>query len=132
MLYPIAIIQQDGQFHGRLPDLPDIEVTGDTMANTIEQARTQVIAHLQDLAENDDPLPQGSDVATHLTSGNYAGWTWAIVSIGASRIVGEEVTVSVDFPERLLKKVMAHLKDKDMTVENFIVKLLKEAIQSDK
>lgn len=128
MLYPIAIIVQDNHYYGRLPDIPELEIEGASMADTISNAREVVLNHLQQLAGKELPFPQGSDISTHLSSGEFAGWTWAIVSLDASRIIGEAVEVTLDVPERLMQKINAHLKEADLDVQSFFIDLAKEKL----
>lgn len=131
MLYPIAIIQQDNLYHGRLPDIPELMIEGASMADTIANARQAVITHLQRLAEDDLPFPVDSDISTHLSGAEYAGWTWAIVSLDATRIVGEAVEVTLDIPERLMQKIQTHIKAENTDLQSFFIDLAKQALLLD-
>ncbi len=130
MLYPVAMLQKDGRFHAHLPDLPDLKISGDSMANTISCARYEVIQYLQTLAETEQPLPSGSDISQYLSSGEYAGWTWAIVHIEASRIIGEDVAVTLNIPHRLVQKLSKNAEAEQMTLKTYIINTLIETANS--
>lgn len=113
MLYPIAIRNQDQQFIGILPDLPDLTIFADNIAEVISQARFTVMTHLLALYAQGKPLPNGSDISDHLSPSNrpnpFAGVTWAIISIDAARIEGTTVKLSIDLPEPLLTRARHYL-----------------------
>ncbi len=117
MHYPIAIIQKDAVFYGLLPDLPELKIKAQDITGVISQARVCIIRHLYALAANEQPLPSGSDISTHLThsadeKNNFAGCTWAIVSINAARILGADISLTIEMPERLWHRAQDYLHNK--------------------
>lgn len=125
MHYPIAIFQKDAVFYGLLPDLPELKIKAQDIAGVISQARVCIIHHLYALAANEQPLPLGSDIATHLINtadqkNNFAGCTWAIVSINAARILGADISLTIEMPERLWHRAQDYLHKKAVAnqVEN--------------
>lgn len=117
MHYPIAIIQKDEVFYGLLPDLPELKIKAPDITAVISQARICIIQHLYALAADEQPLPTGSDISTHLTNNadsknqknNFSGCTWAIVSINAARILGADISVGIEIPERLWHRAQEYL-----------------------
>lgn len=128
MLYPVAIRQIEQGFYACLPDLPELEVYADNMADIIPKARSAVIDHLQQLVENNQPMAPGSDVGKHLTNPDYAGWTWAIVTLEAYRIVGDTVDITLSLSERLLDKIQAHAAAHEMDLQRFFIESAKQAM----
>lgn len=130
LLFPIAIIQQDGLYYGRLPDLPDLEISASSMIDILSLARTNVIHHLQDYVERDLPIPEGSDISTHLSKAEFAGWTWAIVNIDSSKILGDCVTVPVNISRRLVQRINLYLADTQQAtdLEHFLIQAAKDKV----
>lgn len=129
MLYPVAIKPSNGQFVAKLPDIPSLEITSDSMADTIAHARQAVFAHLSDCIEQDNALPQASDINTHLVDPQYAGWTWAIISVNKHSIVGEEIELTVNISQRLYNKISEHLDNSDDDLQAFLVNAIKDALK---
>lgn len=125
LLYPTAIYQKKDHYIAHLPDIPDMELKGNSMADTIAAAREAVFKHLSDLTENEQPLPLASEINTHLLDPKYAGWTWAIVNIDSKRMRCEEVEVSFNLSQRLLQRIQAQLDGGNQSLQEFFVESIK-------
>lgn len=123
MQYPVAIYHKEDGYHVMVPDIPSLTTTGHDMAEAVSNARTVVINHLFQLLEEDSPIPQPSPVSQHLTNPDYAGFTWAIVGIEMSRIMGESMELTVHLPTRLFKQITKQYRDEPL--DSVIVKALK-------
>lgn len=88
MIYPVAIRKQDqnGLFVAISPDLPDLHITGTSMADVVHNARLIIMSHLQTLAEQNAPITSGTNLNTHLSNPDFLGHTWAIISLNSLKL----------------------------------------------
>ncbi|WP_066800205.1 type II toxin-antitoxin system HicB family antitoxin [Moraxella oblonga] len=129
--YPIAISQQGQYFHAQVPDLPHVEIMGDSIIDTIAKARDAIAEHLQQLINDNQSIPNPHTISTHVANPIYAGCTWAIVRIDAQNFKSETPPISVQIPHTLHQKILQHLgKDKasQIELEQFIIQLILEHI----
>lgn len=129
MLYPVAIKPHDGQFVAKLPDIPSLEITSNSMADTIAHAHQAVFAYLSDCIDQDNALPQASDINTHLVDTKYAGWTWAIISVNKHSLVGEDIELTINVSQRLYDKISEHIKNSDGDLQAFLINAIKDALK---
>lgn len=111
MLYPVAIYQANGQFIAHAPDLPTLSITGESMADVINNARLTIIEHLHLLAEKNSPIPKGNDLNVHLENPQFFGQTWAIISLDSLRFSQETVTYQLALPKKMLDDIYRILGD---------------------
>lgn len=129
--YPIAISQQGQQFHAEAPDLPHVEIMGDSIIDTIAKARYAIAEHLQQLINDDQSIPNPHTISTHVANPIYAGCTWAIVRIDAQNFKSETPPINVQIPHALYQKISQHLnidKASQIELEQFIIQLISEHI----
>lgn len=105
MQYPIAIVHQNNQYFVTIPDIPSLQVIGDSVADVVADTRLTVIKHLQTLIQTDQPLPEASPVSVFLEKPEFAGCIWAIVGIELSRILGDSIEINLQLPARLYTKI---------------------------
>lgn len=130
MQYPVAIRQQDFTFYAYLPDLPELSIEGNSIADTIARARAVVFEHLQKLADDEQSIPAGSDVSAHLSNGQFAGWTWGIISVDPSRIIGETVSMNIQMSERLMQRLLSHVESQQLDVNDFLIDAIKKGLSA--
>lgn len=109
MFYSVAIHQANGAFVAVVPDLPNIEVAGESMAGVIGDVRLTIIEHLQNLVSNNQPIPAGQDIGVHLLNERYLGHTWAIITLDSLRLSQHLVSVDVSLPKSLLLSIYHEL-----------------------
>lgn len=128
MQYPIAIQQKNLTFYAYLPDLPDLDIEGNSIADTIARARVLVFKHLQNLVDNGQDLPTGSDISQHLNNPSFSGWTWAIISIDANRIIGETLSIDIKIPERLMQRILSYTEQQQLEINDFFIEAIKKSL----
>lgn len=111
MQYPIAIYQKDSKYHVVVPDIPDLATQADSMGEAVANGRAVVINHLYQLLQQDKTLPAPTSVSNHLSNPKFAGFTWAIVGIEISRIMGETIETTINLPTRLFKQISQQYPD---------------------
>lgn len=102
MFYPVAIYEQDQQFFATVPDLPSLNIVGESMADVIKNARIVIIDYLQSLADNNQPLPKGNDINLHLDNPEFLGYIWAIISLDSLRFAQKTIHYPLMLPKALL------------------------------
>ena len=63
-VYPAIIHDEDGGYWVEFPDLPGCNTEGDTLEETIEAAGEALGLYLVSIAEDGQPLPAASDIAS--------------------------------------------------------------------
>lgn len=123
MQYPIAIYQKHNKYHVIVPDIPELTTQADDIGDAVANGRSLVINHLYQLLEQDKTLPLPTPVSNHLSNPKFAGFTWAIVGIEISRIMGETIETTVNLPARLFKQISKQHRDEPL--DTVIVNALK-------
>ena len=67
--------------------------------------RTAIECHLEGLLLDGDEIPPAQSVETHLKNRDYAGGTWALVSVDLSRLASKAKRINITLPERVLALV---------------------------
>lgn len=96
--FSVAIRQEDDTFYAQVPDLPDIHVIGDSIADTIDKVRSTLIGYLQKLADDGSDLPQPENITNHLTNPKFAGQTWAIISLNSMLFNSKQKSFNLHLP----------------------------------
>ncbi|ELA08256.1 phage protein [Moraxella macacae 0408225] len=128
MQYPIAIFYKDKNYHVTVPDIPDLNITGENMADAVSNARMMVIGHLHQLIENDKKIPNPTPISDHLKKPEYLGYTWAIVSVELARIMGESIELNLQISVKLFKQLTQ--KYPDVSMEHIVITALKQQLQN--
>lgn len=102
MLYPVAIVVHEGGFLATVPDLPDLQAKSTSVADVIRAIRSEVVTHLQSLAQDNLPLPVAKDLGAYVKDPNFLGVTWAIVNLD-SWVFGQS---TLSYPIALPRKTM--------------------------
>ena len=72
---------------------------------TLTQAVEAIECHLEGLLLDGDEIPPAQSVETHLKNRDYAGGTWALVSVDLSRLASKAKRINITLPERVLALV---------------------------
>ena len=128
MQYPIAIYQQNNAYHVTVPDIESLCVVDSSMAGAVSNTRMAVMSHLYHLIEEDLPIPEPSSVTEHLIKPKYAGYTWAIVSVELSRIMGKTVEVTLQLPSQLISQATEQFADESL--DKIVLMALKSYLDS--
>lgn len=114
MIYPVAIQKDPNNntpFVAIVPDLPNLHIEGDSMADVIHNARLVIMAHLQSKAENNEPIASGQDISVHLDNPKFFGHTWAIISLDSLRFTQSTLTYHLTLPKTTLDAICRTLGD---------------------
>ncbi|OOR92165.1 type II toxin-antitoxin system HicB family antitoxin [Moraxella bovis] len=126
-LFSVAIRQEDDTFYAQVPDLPDIHVIGDSIADTIDKVRSTLIGYLQKLADDGSDLPQPENITNHLTNPKFAGQTWAIISLN-SMLFNSKKSFNLHLPRALLTQIQAQIGYDEHDIEAFILKAIEHEL----
>jgi predicted RNase H-like HicB family nuclease len=129
MNYPIVIHKdRDSDFGVSVPDLPGCFSAGKTIDEAVEMAREAIALHLEGLIEEGQPVPQPGSIETHQDNPDYAGGTWAIVSIPPSYLSLQTKRINVSMPERVLEAVDQYAARAGETRSGLLVRAVSEFI----
>ena len=106
MRYPVVIHKDKKSDYGvTVPDLPGCFSAGDTLEDALTNAVEAIECHLEGLLLDGDEIPQAQPVEAHLKNKNFAGGTWALVSVDLSRLASKTKRINITMPERVLSLV---------------------------
>jgi predicted RNase H-like HicB family nuclease len=106
MRYPVVIHKDKSSDYGvTVPDLPGCFSAGDTLEDALTQAVEAIECHLEGLLLDGDEIPPAQSVETHRKNRDYAGGTWALVSVDLSRLASKAKRINITLPERVLALV---------------------------
>ncbi|TKY81508.1 type II toxin-antitoxin system HicB family antitoxin [Pectobacterium polonicum] len=107
MFYPIAIEAGD-ETHAygvTVPDLPGCFSAGDTLDDAIANAKEAITGHIGLLVEMGQDIPTVSSVGQLAKNAEYAGYTWAVVDIDVTRLMGASEKINVTLPKSLIDRI---------------------------
>lgn len=107
MFYPIAIeAGDDNHAYGvTVPDLPGCFSAGDTLDEAIANAKEAISGHIALLIEMGGNIPPASQVGSLARRSDYAGYTWAVVDIDITRLMGGSEKINVTLPKALIDRI---------------------------
>ena len=106
MRYPVVIHKDKSSDYGiTVPDLPGCFSAGDTMEEALTNAVEAIECHLEGLLFDGEAIPQAQAIETHLENADFAGGTWALVSVDLSRLASKAKRINITLPERVLALV---------------------------
>lgn len=110
MHYPIAIIQEpDQQFRVIIPDVTSIEAKAASIERAMTMAKENLELHLDQLSQQDKPIPRPHRLEDHKENPDYATAVWALIPIDISKHLGKCKRINITMPERLLIQIDKHL-----------------------
>lgn len=107
MFYPIAIESGDDKhaYGVTVPDLPGCFSAGDTLDEAIASAKEAITGHIELLVELERDIPPVSTVNELAKKPEYAGYTWALVDIDVTRLLGGSEKINVTLPKSLIDRI---------------------------
>lgn len=130
MLYPVAIVVHEGEFLASVPDLPDLQAKGASVADVIRAVRHEIVKHLQSLAQDNLPLPVAKDLGTYVKDPNFLGVTWAIVSLDSWVFGQSTLSYPIALPKQTMDALVALLGTdaKSAEIQRFILSAIQEKL----
>lgn len=107
MFYPIAIEAGDkSHAYGVIvPDLPGCFSAGATLDQAIANAKEAIAAHIELLVELGKDIPGVSTVETLANHPDFKGYTWALVDVDITRLMGGSEKINVTLPKSLIDRI---------------------------
>ena len=107
MFYPIAIEAGDERhaYGVSVPDLPGCFSAGDTLDEAILAAKDAINGHIEILVDMGEDIPAASSVEKLAQDPEFAGYTWAVVEIDISRLLGGSEKINVTLPKSLIDRI---------------------------
>ncbi|PWC10922.1 hypothetical protein B4923_15535 [Brenneria roseae subsp. americana] len=107
MFYPVAIeAGDDTHAYGvTVPDLPGCFSAGDTLDEAIANVKEAITGHIELLIEMGQDIPNVSSVGELAKEVEYAGYTWAVVDIDVTRLMGGAEKINVTLPKSLIDRI---------------------------
>lgn len=107
MFYPIAIEAGDDKhaYGVTVPDLPGCFSAGDTLDEAIANAKEAITGHIELLVELGKDIPSVSSVGALAGNPDYAGYTWAVVDVDVTRLLGGSEKINVTLPKSLIDRI---------------------------
>ena len=128
MNYSIAIEHEKGTSYGvEVPDLPGCFSAGDTMDEAIENAREAVAFHVEGLLDAGLPVPEPRGIETYAGKREYAGRTWAVVSVDLAALSGRARRLNITLPERVLRRIDAAAQKNGESRSGFLARVALQA-----
>ncbi|MDE2251425.1 MAG: type II toxin-antitoxin system HicB family antitoxin [Gammaproteobacteria bacterium] len=133
MRYPIAIETGDKRhaYGVVVPDLPGCFSAGDTLEETLTNAREAILLHLEGLLEDQTSLPQPSALATLQRKREFRGWTWAVVDVDLSELGEKATRINISLPQRILRAIDSHARRSGETRSGFLARAAIDAMRGE-
>jgi len=106
MRYPVVIHKDKTSDYGvTVPDLPGCFSAGDTLEEALTNAVEAIECHLEGLLFDGEDIPPVQAIETHQKNRDFAGGTWALVSVDLSKLASKAKRINITLPERVLALV---------------------------
>ena len=106
MRYPVVIHKDKSSDYGvTVPDLPGCFSAGETLEDAMTQAVEAIECHLEGLLFDGDVIPEAQSVEVHRKNRDFAGGTWALVTVDLSKLASKAKRINITLPERVLALV---------------------------
>ena len=129
MRYPVVIHKDRKTDYGvTVPDLPGCFSAGETLEDAMTQAVEAIECHLEGLLLDGDEIPQAQPVEAHLRNKDFAGGTWALVSVDLSRLASKTKRINITMPERVLTLVDEQARREGETRSGLLARAVMEYI----
>ena len=110
-----------------VPDLPGCFSAGDTLDEAMAGAEEAVAAWIDAALDAGEGIPVPSSLDTVRASPDFAGWTFAIVSVDPSILDDTIERVDITLPRRVLKRLDALARASGESRSGTIAKLTLES-----
>jgi len=122
MLWPVVIHKDEKSDYGvTVPDLPGCFSAGETMDEALANASEAILCHLEGMLADGEPWPAPGSIEDHQGNPDYAGGTWAVVSVDPARVRGKVKRVNITVPERLLARIDEYARAHGESRSGFLV-----------
>lgn len=129
MRYPVVIHKDKETDYGvTVPDLPGCFSAGETMEEALTNAAEAIECHLEGLLLAGEEIPQAQPVESHLDDEDFAGGTWALVSVDLSKLRSKTKRINITVPERVLTLVDEQAKREGETRSGLLARAALEYI----
>jgi predicted RNase H-like HicB family nuclease len=109
--FPIAIHKDaDSDYGVTVPDLPGCFTAGKTLDDALAMAREAIELHLEGLIEAGEPIPAPRSVEHYKGKRDFAGATWAVVTVNAAALGQRATRVTFTIPVRMLRRIDRYAK----------------------
>lgn len=107
MLYPIAIETGDEKtaYGVTVPDLPGCFSAGETLDEAVANAKEAITGHIELLVELGGDIPAVSTLNKLVNNPEFNGYTWALVDIDVTRLLGGSEKINVTLPKSLIDRI---------------------------
>ncbi len=130
--YPIAIVKDDGManYAAIVPDVDGCFPTGDTIDETITNAKALLQDHIETMIDLDMPFDFKHSTIEELNCDpEYKdAIMWAVVSIDETKLSTKQTRFNVSWSEYLLHKVDDYIAKTHDTRSGFLAKVAQKAI----
>ncbi|AWX15497.1 hypothetical protein CEP48_04620 [Mergibacter septicus] len=132
MLYPIGIEMGDEKhaFSVIVPDIPGCFSAGDTLEEAFTNAKEAIAFHIAGMLEDGEEIPLPTDLQLHMNNKEYEGFTFSVVDVDLTHLMGKTEKINITLPSLLLHKidsfVATHPEYKNRS--NFLAKIATEKV----
>ncbi len=125
MRYPIAIEPgtETTAFGVVVPDLPGCFSAGDTLDDAMVGAEEALAAWLDAAIDAGQAIPAPSSLDAIASNPDYAGWTFAVVSVDPGLLDDTIERVNITLPRRVLKRLDALARAAGASRSGYIAQL---------
>ncbi len=129
MRYPVVIHKDRKSDYGvTVPDLPGCFSAGDTMEDALTNAVEAIECHLEGLLLDGDEIPPAQPVDAHVKNKDFAGGTWALVTVDLSKLASKTKRINITMPERVLTLVDEQARREGETRSGLLARAVLEYI----
>jgi predicted RNase H-like HicB family nuclease len=131
MNYPIVIHKdKNSDFGVIVPDIPGCFSAGDTIEDSIENAKEAILCHLEGILLDNEEMPLPTSIDKYKGKKEYKDGIWAIIKIDMSELRGKAKRVNITMPENILRKVDMYAEKEGETRSGLLVTAIMEYISS--
>jgi len=106
MRYPVVIHKDKSSDYGvTVPDLPGCFSAGEALEDAMIQVVEAIECHLEGLLFDGEAIPEAQPIEMHRMNRDFAGGTWALVSVDLSKLASKAKRINITLPERVLALV---------------------------
>lgn len=111
MNYPVVIHKDRKSDYGvSVPDLPGCISAGATVDEALAMVREAIELHLEGMIEEGGVVPLATPIEKLQTDPDYAGGTWAIITVDESSLRLKFARIGITMPQRVLDAIDRHAK----------------------
>lgn len=127
IFYSIAIKPTQIGYSAQVVDLPHITCTSDNVAQIVSDIRHQILAYLAQ--ETRAPIPRPKELNAYLEMEEFAGCTWALVSVNAHHFTQVNKRLILDLPAPWFERLHRHLANTHQDKDAFLLKAIMRALE---